>query len=43
MADLQLLYGLCRKSYAENFADHWNEGELNWYLDKVSGWGLNRI
>jgi len=36
--DLPLLFDLCRKSYAENFAEHWNEGGLDWYLDKVYGW-----
>jgi ribosomal protein S18 acetylase RimI-like enzyme len=36
--DLPLLFDLCRKSYAENYADHWNEGGLDWYLDKVYGW-----
>jgi ribosomal protein S18 acetylase RimI-like enzyme len=41
--DLALLYELCRISYAENYADHWNEGGLDWYLDKVYGWeGLKR-
>lgn len=35
--DLQLLFKICRESYSENFASHWNEGGLEWYLDKVYG------
>lgn len=34
---LQLLFEVCRQSYSENFANHWNEGGLDWYLDKVYG------
>ncbi|HZE82805.1 MAG TPA: GNAT family N-acetyltransferase [Puia sp.] len=33
--DDQLLCSICRLSYSENFAGHWNEGGLNWYLEKV--------
>jgi len=36
--DLSLLFDLCRRSYAENYADHWNDGGLARYLDKVYGW-----
>jgi ribosomal protein S18 acetylase RimI-like enzyme len=35
--DLKLLFNVCRQSYAENFAHHWNEGGLDWYLEKVYG------
>ena len=35
--DAVLLYSVCRQSYIESFADHWNEGGLEWYLDKVYG------
>src|SRR6187402_3035281 len=35
--DIQLLYSLCRQSYIQSFADHWVEGGLAWYLDKVYG------
>src|ERR1044072_5077987 len=35
--DVRLLYDVCRQSYNESFADHWNEGGLSWYLDKVYG------
>ena len=35
--DARLLYAVCRQSYIESFADHWNEGGLAWYLDKVYG------
>lgn len=33
--DLELLYFVCRTAYTENFAHHWNEGGLEWYLNKV--------
>jgi len=33
--DLELLFDLSRQSYAEAFANHWNEGGLAWYLNKV--------
>ena len=39
--DIQLLFRVCRKSYSENFAGHWNEGGLELYLDKE--YGLERI
>ena len=35
--DAELLFTVCRQCYAENFASHWNEGGLEWYLDKVYG------
>jgi ribosomal protein S18 acetylase RimI-like enzyme len=35
--DAELLFTVCRQSYAENFASHWNEGGLDWYLDQVYG------
>ena len=35
--DLDVLHHVCRKIYAENFGDHWNEGGLEWYLDAVYG------
>ena len=35
--DAQLLYSVCRQSYVQSFADHWVEGGLAWYLDKVYG------
>lgn len=35
--DTKLLYYVCRQSYVQSFADHWNEGGLEWYLDKVYG------
>jgi ribosomal protein S18 acetylase RimI-like enzyme len=35
--DVSLLYSVCRQSYNESFADHWVEGGLTWYLDKVYG------
>jgi diamine N-acetyltransferase len=35
--DVQLLYVVCRQSYIQSFADHWVEGGLAWYLDKVYG------
>ena len=35
--DAALLYSVCRQSYIESFADHWNEGGLEWYLNKVYG------
>lgn len=33
--DLEVLFAICRKAYSENFAHHWNEGGLEWYLEKV--------
>lgn len=33
--DLEILYDTCRKAYSENFADHWNEGGLEMYLEQV--------
>ena len=33
--DLPLLFTVCRQSYSENFAHHWNEGGLAWYLDQA--------
>lgn len=35
--DAELLFSVCRQSYIESFADHWNDGGLTWYLDKVYG------
>jgi len=35
--DAQLLYSVCRQSYIQSFADHWVEGGLAWYLEKVYG------
>jgi ribosomal protein S18 acetylase RimI-like enzyme len=35
--DLWLLCSICRLSYSENFAGHWNEGGLSWYLENVYG------
>jgi ribosomal protein S18 acetylase RimI-like enzyme len=35
--DATLLYSVCRQSYVQSFADHWNEGGVEWYLDKVYG------
>ena len=35
--DVSLLYDVCRQSYIQSFADHWVEGGLQWYLDKVYG------
>ena len=35
--DFQLLFNVCRQSYSENFANHWNEGGLDWYLQEVYG------
>jgi ribosomal protein S18 acetylase RimI-like enzyme len=32
-----VLYNVCRQSYIQSFADHWIEGGLTWYLDKVYG------
>lgn len=34
-ADLELVYTLCRRSYAENFATHWQPTGLEWYFEKV--------
>lgn len=34
-ADLPLVFTTCRQSYSENFSHHWNEGGLEWYLEKV--------
>ena len=39
--DIDLLFTTCRQSYSENFADHWNEGGLEWYLEEV--YGLDKI
>ncbi len=39
--DLPILFTICRESYSENFAQHWNEGGLDWYLDKV--YGMSRL
>ena len=33
--DFPLLVEVCRQSYSENFAHHWNGGGLDWYLNKV--------
>jgi ribosomal protein S18 acetylase RimI-like enzyme len=33
--DLFSLVNICRLAYSENFAHHWNEGGLPWYLDNV--------
>ena len=35
ISDDSLLFSICRTTYSENFAHHWNEGGLEWYLDKV--------
>lgn len=35
--DAALLFKVCRDSYVQSFADHWNEGGLDWYLEKVYG------
>ena len=35
--DVHLLYSVCRESYVESFADHWQKGGLDWYLEKVYG------
>lgn len=35
--DLHLLFEVCRQSYSENFAHHWNEGGLDWYLENAYG------
>lgn len=35
--DVHLLYSVCRQSYIQSFADHWVEGGLAWYLEKVYG------
>jgi ribosomal protein S18 acetylase RimI-like enzyme len=35
--DVPVLYNVCRQSYIQSFADHWIEGGLTWYLDKVYG------
>lgn len=41
--DAALLYSVCRESYVQSFADHWNEGGVDWYLEKVYGMDvLNR-
>lgn len=32
VADLELVYTLCRQSYAENFATHWKPTGLEWYF-----------
>jgi ribosomal protein S18 acetylase RimI-like enzyme len=34
-ADLELVFSICRRSYAENFANHWKPTGLDWYFDKV--------
>ncbi len=34
-SDLDLLFSICRQAYSENFYHHWNEGGLEWYLEKV--------
>src|SRR6478736_1010769 len=36
-SDLLTLYSICRQSYSENFSNHWNEGGLEWYLEKTYG------
>lgn len=36
-SDLELLFRVSRQSYSENFAHHWNDGGLDWYLDKEYG------
>jgi ribosomal protein S18 acetylase RimI-like enzyme len=35
--DVSLLYSVCRQSYIQSFTDHWVEGGLTWYLEKVYG------
>lgn len=35
--DVSVLYNVCRQSYIQSFADHWIEGGLTWYLEKVYG------
>ena len=35
--DAELLFSVCRQSYVQSFADHWVEGGLEWYLEKVYG------
>lgn len=39
--DIQILFRVGRQSYSENFAKHWNEGGLEWYLDRE--YGLERF
>jgi len=35
--ELELLYATCRQCYSENFADQWESGGLEYYLDLVYG------
>lgn len=35
--EFDLLFKISRQSYTENFAHHWIEGGLNWYLEEVYG------
>ena len=32
LQDLEQLQQICVKTYSQNFAHHWNEGGLDWYL-----------
>ncbi|GAB3743577.1 GNAT family N-acetyltransferase [Spirosoma lituiforme] len=32
--DLQQLQQICIEAYSQNFAHHWNEGGLDWYIDQ---------
>lgn len=34
-ADLSALFTICRLAYTENFANHWNDDGLEWYLNAV--------
>ncbi|MVM29791.1 GNAT family N-acetyltransferase [Spirosoma sp. HMF4905] len=34
LGDLEQLQQICLNAYSQNFAHHWHEGGLDWYLDQ---------
>ena len=37
LSDLATLHKICSEAYSQNFYNHWNEGGLDEYIDKVFG------
>jgi diamine N-acetyltransferase len=37
LSDLTTLHKICCEAYCQNFADHWEDGGLEYYINKVFG------
>lgn len=37
LTDLTVLHKICCEAYCQNFADHWEDGGLEYYINKVFG------